>query len=174
MMRLTMIAIIAWLGLGLMVKHMRYSAPFSLEVIAAEDVLTHYLSARGWDVSDRLAIGKDQRYGTLIVRKSTCADAAAVMLIDTGDSISEVFERVVKGDVAYVENGLLYRQPPTARLLLRTMLRSIFNALGSDAGPAFPIVAVSPAAAANQGACGMGIAADWAALAEATRSAPRS
>ena len=172
--RASLIAFALWLAIGLGIKHLRYSEPFALEVVTAEETLSRYLAQQGWQVVDRITLGKDQRYGTLIARRPYCADPVAVMLIDTSDSISELFERSVQGNVAYIENGDRYSSPPAARLLMRTMVNSVSSAFGLHAAPAFPILAVAPAKAADDGLCGIAIERNWSTFQDAAKPLPKS
>ena len=159
--RITLLGLLLWLGIGLTIKHLRYSEPFVLGVIDAEYRLSRYLQQQGWEFSERVVLGKDERFGTLVFKRPYCANVIAVTLIDTGDSTAEIFERAVKGDVAYVDDGAHYSSPPTARLLLRTMTSSILNAFGLHIRPALPIVAVAPASAADDGFCGTNLVRSW-------------
>jgi len=60
----------------------------------------------------------------------------------------------------------MFERPPTARLLASNMLASIGAAFRLPIPPAFPIVAISPPAAAGEGRCGTGILERWPRLVE--------
>ncbi len=162
--RASLIGLIIWLALGLSIKHLRYSEPVLIEIAGAEIAVKEFFTQQGWQFSERLTLSPDIRYGTLVFKNSACPDQVAIMLMDTGDSISELFERATKGNVIYLENSKRYASPPTARLLAHIMWNSVRNSLGGDFPPAFPIVAVAPKSAIESGPCNTRLIEDWAKL----------
>ena len=165
--RRTLILLAIWAMLGLAIKHLRYSDPASLDVAGADAALQSFMSRRGWETAERITLSPDLRYVTTVFKKNECADPVAMMLIDTGDSISTIFEHATNADVVYVEHGAPDTSAPTARLLARIMWNSLKSAIGLGSVPAFPIVAVAPKTALGEGPCGVPLIRDWTALASA-------
>ena len=159
--RIILFSLAVWLITGLVIKHVRYSEPIVLAVIDAERRISRYIELIGWQVTERIALGKDARFGTLILKRPYCASFVAIMLIDLGETNMETFKLATQGDIAYVDQGVRYASPPMTRLLLRTMKNSLLEAFGIQIEPSMPIVAVSPASAAENGLCGIGLIGDW-------------
>ena len=160
-----------WLLTGLAIKHVRYSEPIVLGVIDAERRLLSYMEFKGWQLSERVALGQDERFGTLILKRPYCGSSVAIMLIDLGESNLETYKRATLGNIAYVDQGVRYASPPITRLLLRTMTNSLLEAFGVHVEPSMPIIAIAPASAAEDGLCGTGLIGKWQPpLAASTRS----
>lgn len=157
--RLTLVTLAAWLVIGVGVKHVRYGDASVLGIVTAEANLADFAQRQGWQVAERIALGTDNRYATLILKKAECPAPLAVMLLDSSDSGKEIFERAVKGDLTYIEAGVPHATPPMAKLWLHNSLATLFAPFGGAA--AFPIVAVAPSSAAGEGVCSLGVIGRW-------------
>ena len=159
--RVTLAGLALWLALGAGAKHVRYGDAAILGIVSAEANLSSFAKAEGWQIAERIVLGTDDRYATLILKRPECPSPVAVMLLDSSDSVKEIFERAVKGDLAYVEAGEPHAAPPMAKLWLHNSLSTILSAFGGASQPAFPIVAVAPASALEGGACSLALISRW-------------
>ena len=158
---LKVVAAVAVIAAGASLKFSRYgSAHAAIPENTATDIVGT-MFANGWSLTSKAESATETLYDRLSFSKAGCATVVTIAAMGGNAEAAEFFRQRHGGDAAFIQDGEIVSRPSGLRRQFAVLTHHASVALGMQAGPMLPVLAISPAPVDDQDECHGPPASAW-------------